>query len=60
MWTDRSITYNVPTIWLVMVVVLSVLKSLASLKSEIFGFMSASSRMLLAFRSRWTILICES
>jgi hypothetical protein len=38
----------------------SMLNSLAKPKSEILGFMLPSSKMLLAFRSRWMMVSLES
>lgn len=53
------ITYYVPTIRPVFASSSSFLKNLAIPKSEIFGFIWWSSRMLLAFKSRCTIVQFE-
>ena len=52
-------THKVPTILLVFAWSSFVLKIRANPKSDIFGFISESKRMLLAFRSLWTILSLE-
>jgi hypothetical protein len=46
--------------WLVFLTPVSRLNSLARPKSEILGFMSGSSRMLLALRSRWMMVSLDS
>lgn len=53
-------THYVPAIRLVLPTLESMLNSFAKPKSEILGFMSASSKMLLALRSRWMIVSLES
>ena len=52
-------TYYVPTIRLVFASCSSFPKILANPKSDILGIISLSSKMLLAFRSRWTIIKFE-
>ena len=54
-----NVTYYVPTMWLVFASSSFFLKALAIPKSDIFGFISSSNRMLLAFRSRWIIVEFE-
>lgn len=53
-------TYYVPTTLLVFASIWSSPNILAIPKSEIFGFIAALSRTLLAFRSLWMILSLES
>jgi hypothetical protein len=53
-------TYYVPAMRLVFPTLESMLNSLARPKSEILGFMFASSKMLLALRSRWMMVSLES
>uniref|UniRef100_K3ZYM1 Uncharacterized protein n=1 Tax=Setaria italica TaxID=4555 RepID=K3ZYM1_SETIT len=48
-------SYYVPTTLLVLASVMLEPKILAMPKSEILGFNSLSSKMLLAFKSRWII-----
>lgn len=55
-----SRTYYVPTTLFVFTSFASLLKILANPKSEIFGFMSLSNKILLVFRSLWTICSLES
>lgn len=55
----RTSTYNVPTTRLVFPLVSLSVKILAMPKSDIFGFMSLSNRILLVFKSRWMILNLE-
>jgi hypothetical protein len=55
----RKLT-KVPAMRLVYRTLESMLNNLAKPKSEILGFMSASSRMLLALRSRWMMVSLES
>lgn len=53
-------TYYVPTTLFVFASFWFPPNILAMPKSEIFGFISSSNRMLLAFRSLWIILSLES
>ena len=55
----RHFTYYVPTIRPVFASCSSFLKILAIPKSDIFGFISLSNKMLLALRSRWIIVKFE-
>ena len=57
--SDRS-TYYVPTTRLVLSWCSLPPKILAIPKSDIFGFISTSSRMLLGLRSLWIIVVLES
>ena len=53
-------TYNVPTVLLVLASIWLLPKILPVPKSEILGFISSSNKKLLAFKSLWMILSRES
>jgi hypothetical protein len=55
-----SRTYKVSAIQFVLPRLSSIPKTVAIPKSEIFGFISASKRMLLALKSRYMIVSCGS
>ena len=58
-FVNKHFTYYVPTIRPMFASCSSFLKILAIPKSDILGFISLSSTMLLAFRSRWIIIKFE-
>jgi hypothetical protein len=57
---NAGVTYYVPTTRLVFAWSWSLLNILAMPKSDIFGLMSLSNKMLLALRSLWIIVNLES